>query len=60
MKFKTFNANSATELEKNINEWLAANANIHIIHATQSEAGTFPNDWAITFSVIYDEAGKTD
>ena len=54
MKFKTFSATSVGDLENKVNDWLAANPGIRIVHATQSEAGTFPNDWAITFSIVYE------
>ena len=53
-KVKVFSEDSAQDLEQAINDWLAANPNIELIQAVQSQSSGFPAGvTTITLSIIY-------
>jgi hypothetical protein len=53
-KVKVFSEDSAQDLEQVINDWLAANPNIEVVEAMQSQSSGFPvGVTTLTLSIIY-------
>jgi hypothetical protein len=53
-KVKVFSEKSATDLEQAVNQWLAANPNVEVLEALQSESGDREEGKrVITFSIVY-------
>jgi len=53
-KVKVFSEDSAQDLEQIVNDWLAANPNIEVVEALQSQSRGFPvGVTTTTLSIIY-------
>jgi len=60
IRVKIENADSAKSLEKRVNDWLDSEPNIEILHVAQSETGKFPQEWAVTLTIVYRQCETGD